>query len=231
MLQRLLDGLVDMPAVVLGRRMDILAWNTAAVALFGDYAALDRAERNIAWITFLDETSRELYAATFGTGHCNARIAHETGLHLDTLRTWRGRFAHGGPTALVDRKRSGRPTRFAPVQVAEAKALACQLTAETGMPLSRWSCPELATELTARGITDSVSSSTVCRWLREDALKPWHYRSWIFIRDPDFRAKAQRVLHLYGRTFEGVALGENEYVLSSDEKTSVYARCRAILAA
>jgi hypothetical protein len=62
MLQRLLDGLVDMPAVVMGRRMDILVWNAAAVALFGDYAALDRAERNIAWITFLDETSRELYA-------------------------------------------------------------------------------------------------------------------------------------------------------------------------
>nr|WP_256340445.1 hypothetical protein [Streptomyces sp. 2231.1] len=46
----------------MGRRMDILAWNTAACALFGDYAALDRAERNIARITFLDETSRQLYA-------------------------------------------------------------------------------------------------------------------------------------------------------------------------
>ncbi|MCX4685072.1 hypothetical protein [Kitasatospora purpeofusca] len=57
------------------------------------------------------------------------------------------------------------------------------------------------------------------RWLREDALKPWQYRSWIFIRDPDFRAKAQRVLDLYARTFEGVPLGEDEYVLSSDEKT------------
>ena len=65
------------------------------------------------------------------------------------------------------------------------------------MPLSRWSCPELAAELTARGITGSVSASTVRRWLREDALKPWQYRSWIFIRDPDFRAKAQRVLDLY----------------------------------
>ncbi|MCX4808575.1 helix-turn-helix transcriptional regulator [Streptomyces sp. NBC_01214] len=51
MLQRLLDDLVDMPAMVMGRRMDVLAWNTAAVALFGDYAALDRAERNIARIT------------------------------------------------------------------------------------------------------------------------------------------------------------------------------------
>jgi hypothetical protein len=57
-------------------------------------------------------------------------------------------------------------------------------------------------------------------------LKPWQYRSWIFIRDPDFRAKARRVLDLYARTFEGVPLGPNEYVISSDEKTSVQARCR-----
>ncbi|WP_329531103.1 IS630 family transposase [Streptomyces sp. NBC_01450] len=84
----------------------------------------------------------------------------------------------------------------------------------------------LAAELTARGITDSISASTVRRWLREDAIKPWQYRSWIFIRDPDFRAKTQRVLDLYARTFEGVALGEDEYVVSSDEKTSVQARCR-----
>ncbi|MFD3717091.1 hypothetical protein [Streptomyces sp. NPDC058674] len=94
------------------------------------------------------------------------------------------------------------------------------------MPLSRWSCPELAAELTARAITDTVSASTVRRWLREDALKPWKYRSWSFIRDPDFRAKAQRVLDLCARTFEGAPLGEDEYVLSSDEKTSVQARCR-----
>jgi transposase len=159
-------------------------------------------------------------------GRGNARIAAETRLHVDSVRTWRGRFADGGLPALADRKRSGRPARFTPVQVAEAKALACQLPAETGIPLSRWSCPELATELTARGITDSISASTVRRWLREDALKPWQYRSWIFIRDPDFRARAQRVLDLYARTFEGVPLGEDEYVLSSDEKTSIQARCR-----
>lgn len=159
-------------------------------------------------------------------GRGNARIAAETHLHVDTVRTWRGRFAHGGLPALADRKRPGRPARFTPVQVAEAKALACQLPAETGVPLARWSCPELAAELTARGITDSVSASTVRRWLREDALKPWQYRSWIFIRDPDFRAKAQRVLDLYARTFEGVPLGEDEYVVSSDEKTSIQARCR-----
>ncbi|WP_394365677.1 helix-turn-helix domain-containing protein [Streptomyces sasae] len=114
-------------------------------------------------------------------GRSNAPIASETRMHVDTVRTWRARFAQGGLPALGDRKRSGRPVRFTPVQVAEAKALACQLPAETGVPLSRWSCPELAAELTKRCVTDSISASTVRRWLREDALKPWQYRSWIFI--------------------------------------------------
>ncbi|MFE1881371.1 IS630 family transposase [Streptomyces diastatochromogenes] len=159
-------------------------------------------------------------------GRSNSRIAVETRLHVDTVRTWRGRFAKGGLPALVDGKRSGRPPRFTPMQVAEAKSLACQLPAETGVPLSRWSCPELAAELTARGITGSISASTVRRWLRQDALKPWQYRSWIFIRDPNFHAKAKRVLDLYARTHEGDPLGEDEYVVSSDEKTSVQARCR-----
>ncbi|MET8390046.1 helix-turn-helix domain-containing protein [Streptosporangium canum] len=66
-------------------------------------------------------------------GRSNARIAVEVGVHVDTVRTWRGRFADGGLPALADRKRSGRPARFSPVQVAEAKALACQLPAETAL--------------------------------------------------------------------------------------------------
>ncbi|MFE0512782.1 IS630 family transposase [Streptomyces sp. NPDC058964] len=156
----------------------------------------------------------------------NARIARETSLHLDTVRVWRGRFAEQGLAGLADRRRCGRPARFTPVQVAGAKALACRLPAETGVPLSRWSCPELATELNARGITNAVSASTVRRWLHQDALKPWQHCSWIFITDPHFRPKAERVLDLYAHTFDGVELGEDEYVVSAEEKTSIQARCR-----
>jgi hypothetical protein len=112
------------------------------------------------------------------------------------------------------------------VQVAEVKALACQLPAEQGVPLSRWSCPELAREAITRGITTAISASTVGRWLAEDALKPWQHRSWIFIHDPDFRTKAARILDLYARQWHGQPLGPDEYVLCADEKTSIQARCR-----
>jgi transposase len=159
-------------------------------------------------------------------GRANARIARETGLNLDTVRTWRGRFAEHGLPALTDRKRSGRPPSFTALQSAQVKALACQLPAESGVPLSRWSCPELAREVVARAIAGTISASTVRRWLKQDALKPWQYESWIFITDPDFHPRAQRVLDLYARTFNGRELGADEYVISADEKTSVQARCR-----
>lgn len=42
--------------------------------------------------------------------------------------------------------------------------------------------------------------------LKTDALEPWQHHSWIFVTDPDFRPRAQRVLDLYARTFEGTAL-------------------------
>lgn len=159
-------------------------------------------------------------------GEANNRIAGRVGVTVDTVRTWRDRFAAAGLDGLGDRKRSGRPSRFTPVQVAEVTALACQLPAETGTALSRWSCPDLAREAIARGIADALSASTVRRWLDRHAIKPWQYRSWIFIRDPDFAAKAARVLDLYARIWGGQPLGDNDYVISADEKTSIQARCR-----
>jgi transposase len=159
-------------------------------------------------------------------GYSNAKIARLRGVTVDTVRTWRGRYADEGLAGLTDRRRSGRPALFTPVQLAEVKALACQLPAETGVPLSRWSCPDLAAEAVGRGIAEAISASTVRRILAGDAIKPWQYRSWLFIRDPDFQAKAARVLDLYARIWDGEPLSDNEYVISSDEKTSIQARCR-----
>jgi transposase len=156
----------------------------------------------------------------------NADIAAELRTTADTVRKWRGRFAEHGLEGLVDRPRSGRPRRFTAVQAAEVKSLACQLPAATGVPLSLWSAPELAREMMIRGLAEQISASTVRRWLAADAIKPWQYRSWLFVRDPDFAAKASRVLDLYAGAWEGEPLGAGEYVISSDEKTSIQARCR-----
>jgi transposase len=159
-------------------------------------------------------------------GRGNAAIARRCQVSVDTVRKWRGRFAEQGLPGLVDRKRSGRPARFSPTEQAQLKALACQLPAETEVPLSRWSSLELAREAVGRGIVETVSPATVRRWLAADALKPWRHQSWIFIRDLDFAAKAARVLDLYQRRWDAAPLGEGEYVISSDEKPSIQARCR-----
>ncbi|MDI6106078.1 IS630 family transposase [Actinoplanes sp. NEAU-A12] len=159
-------------------------------------------------------------------GHANAAIARRHDVTVDTVRRWRGRFADEGLAGLADRPRPGRPTRFTPVQTAEVKALACQLPAETGTPLSKWTCPDLAAEAVDRGIVAAISASTIRRILARDTIKPWQHHSWIFIRDPRFAVKAAHVLDLYARTFDGVPLDADEYVISSDEKTSIQARCR-----
>jgi hypothetical protein len=109
---------------------------------------------------------------------------------------------------------------------AEIKALACELPATSGVPLSRWSCAELARQLILAGVVAFISAATVWRVLRSDAIRPWYQRSWIFPRDPDFAAKAAVVLDLYARLFEGRRLTKRDYVISSDEKTSIQARCR-----
>jgi transposase len=159
-------------------------------------------------------------------GNTNAAIAAELGLHVDTVRKWRRRFTEAGLAGLADRDRPGRPARFTPVQVAQVKALACEPPTATGTPLARWSCPELARQAVAASIVDTVSASTVRRWLATDALKPWQHRSWIFPRDPEFAAKAARALDLYAGLFDGEPLGEGDFVISADEKTSIQARRR-----
>ena len=156
-------------------------------------------------------------------GHTNAAIAADIGMHIDTVRKWRRRFAQHRLDGLKDRSRSGRPPVFTPVQVAEVKELACTLPAETGVPLSRWSSWELATEAVDRGLAPAISASTVRRWLAADAIKPWQHRSWIFPRDPDFATKAARVLDLYARHWDGKPLGADEYVISADEKSQLQA--------
>jgi len=119
----------------------------------------------------------------------------------------------------------GQPA-FPPRVVVAVKALACELPARRGVPLARWSLPELQREVVAQGLVAQISGATLWRWLSQDALRPWRHRSWIFPRDPAFATKAERILDLYAGHWDGVPLGPREYVLSADEKTSIQARLR-----
>ena len=120
----------------------------------------------------------------------------------------------------------GDPDCFPPSVVVSVKALACQMPHDTGVPLSRLHIPDIQREVVRRGLVASIGETTIWRWLCEDALRPWRYRSWIFPRDPNFAAKAGGVLDLYEGRWSGKRLGANDFVLSADEKTSIQPRPR-----
>jgi transcriptional regulator with XRE-family HTH domain len=77
-LQILLDALDRVPAFVLGRRMDVLAWNRLASALVIDFESLPPDQRNTAKLVFLDEDMRAQYLDW-------SEAAHETVAHLRLL--------------------------------------------------------------------------------------------------------------------------------------------------
>jgi transposase len=189
-----------------------------------DRAVLESAARRNSAPHRLVMRARIVLLAADGLPNCV--IAARLGVCDDTVRKWRRRYCQQGLDGMADAPRPGRPRKFAAHVAAEVKALACELPITAGTPLARWSCPELAREAAARGITPAISASTIRRWLAEDALKPWQHRSWIFPRDPYFALKAARVLDLYQRTWDGQPLADDEYVISADEKPGVQARQR-----
>ena len=110
--------------------------------------------------------------------------------------------------------------------MAKVKALACELPARREPPLSRYSTADLVRLIGAHPDAPAMSRSTVWRILAGDALKPWQHRSWLFPRDPQFAAKAGRVLDLYAGWWQGEPLSPDDCLLSADEKTSIQARVR-----
>jgi hypothetical protein len=72
-----------------------------------------------------------------------------------------------------------------------------------GLPFSRFSLSEIGREATQCGIVVSIGKTTIWRWLSEDAIRPWHHRSWVFPTDPDLRTKAGPIHHLYDGSGSG----------------------------
>ncbi|NED31546.1 helix-turn-helix transcriptional regulator [Streptomyces sp. SID8499] len=77
-LRRLLDDLGTTPGIVLGRRMDILAWNPLAAALVTDFSAVPEKHRNYIRLIFTEPALRDLYADWRDVAHtCVAQLRME----------------------------------------------------------------------------------------------------------------------------------------------------------
>jgi transposase len=207
------------------RHKDHMPVSSPFVIVLADPERRELARRARSTRTPYRDRVRARIVLAAGEGAANAVIARRVGVGVDTVRKWRKRFVVDRLAGLRDAPRPGRPRRLPDAVRAQVIALACELPATSGVPLSRWSSPELAREVATR-VQVRISESTVRRWLAEDALKPWQHRSWISIRDPEFAVKAARVLDLYAGIWDGQPLGPNDFVICADEKTSIQARCR-----
>ena len=101
-LRRLLDDLATTPAVILGRRTDILAWNPMAAALFTDFALVPPEDRNFVRLVFCDPRVRALYP----------RWEHAAGNGVAQLRMEAAKYPDDPELADLVRELSARDPDF-----------------------------------------------------------------------------------------------------------------------
>ena len=83
-LYQVLDSLRDIPALITGRRLDILAGNRMARALHTDFDARPHRDRNMARYIFLDPAARKLYDNWPAAARSLVAILHvDAGRHPD----------------------------------------------------------------------------------------------------------------------------------------------------
>jgi transposase len=99
--------------------------------------------------------------------------------------------------------------------------MACRPPQEKGLELVRWSVREIAAQLVADGVVESIHYSTVCLILQEAELRPHRTRYWQWSEDPRFEEKAASVLWYYERA-ESLAR-DGIIVVCIDEKTGIQA--------
>lgn len=92
--------------------------------------------------------------------------------------------------------RGGRPRRITPDQRQRVVAVAGARPDTQGVPLTRWSLDRLAVWLAGQGIVE-VSPAHLARLLEAAGLSFQRTRFWKASPDPDYQAKAERVLALY----------------------------------
>jgi hypothetical protein len=145
---------------------------------------------------------------------------------LNQRKRYLARRFEGAVEALMDLPRSGRPVTYGPQERAQITAVVCETLWECELPLSRFSIADLHRVVIREQGLAGLSHSSLARILRQDALKPWRYRYWLFPRDPDFVSKACVILDLYAGFWQGQRLGLDEYLLSADEKSiQILTRC------
>jgi transposase len=111
-------------------------------------------------------------------------------------------FNEEGFESLRPEYRGGRPRRITPAQRQRVVAVAGARPDTQGVPLTRWSLDRLSAHLAQEGL--AISPTHLWRLLDQAGLSFQRTRSWKASPDPDYEARAARVLELYAaQPFDG----------------------------
>ena len=147
------------------------------------------------------------------------RIAEVTFTSEDRVRDVIHNFNADGFDALYPRYRGGRRPTFTLAQRQQIKKLALGRPQDHGLPFSSWSLSKLADFLVAEGVVEDISHEGLRTLLDDEGVSFQRLKTWKQSRDPDYQAKKNRILHLYG-LMDGtcdVEPGDPEVVVCLDE--------------
>ncbi len=80
----------------------------------------------------------------------------------------------------------------------QIKKIALSRPHDHDLPFSTWSLAKLADFLVAEGVVDDISHEGLRALLREEGVSFQALKTWKQSNDPDFEAKKNRILELYG---------------------------------
>jgi transposase len=148
-----------------------------------------------------------------------AQIAQVTFTSPDRVRDVLHNFNLDGFDALYPRYAGGRPPTFTLARRRAIKQLALSRPVDHDLPFSTWSLAKLAEFLVAEGVVDDISHEGLRILLHQEGVSFQVIKTWKQSRDPDFEAKKNRILHLYGLMDGTVDAqpGDPEVVVCVDE--------------
>jgi len=129
---------------------------------------------------------------------------------------------------LSDAPRAGSPGTFTAEQVTQVLAVACEDPSQSGLPIDDWTGRELAAEVVRRKVVESISPSTVQRYLAQSALQPHRSKYWLNTTEKDPEVFEQQVQLVCQTYLEAPTLyfQYHTHTVSVDEMTGIQATSR-----